>query len=49
MEKTYRYVISKERNAGGQGDLFTVDNFTHRAIMTNNRKMSDLEIIEFYN
>jgi hypothetical protein len=49
MEKSYRYVISKEKNTDGQGDLFTGDNFTYRAIMTNNMEMSDLETIEFYN
>ena len=47
--KTYRYVVSKEENTDGQGDLFTGDSFTYRAIMTNNTEMSDLEVIEFYN
>jgi len=47
--KTYRYVISREKNADAQGDLFTGDNFTYRAIMTNNYEMTDKEIIEFYN
>lgn len=47
--KSYRYVVSKEKNTDGQRDLFTGDNFTYRAIMTNNTEMSDLEVIEFYN
>jgi hypothetical protein len=48
-EKTYRYVVSREKCQDAQCDLFTGDNFTYRAIMTNNREMSNLEIIEFYN
>ncbi len=48
-EKTYRYVISREKNKDGQGNLYTGDDFTYRAIMTNNREMTDLEVIEFYN
>jgi hypothetical protein len=48
-EKTYRYVISREKNIDGQGDLFTGDDFIYRAIMTNNYEMTGLEVIEFYN
>ncbi|HKI90352.1 MAG TPA: IS1380 family transposase [Draconibacterium sp.] len=48
-DKTYRYVISREKKADGQGDLFTGDSFTYRAIMTNNYEMTDKEIVEFYN
>lgn len=48
-DKACRYVISREKNHDGQGDIFTGDDFTYRAIMTNNRIMTDLEIIEFYN
>ena len=47
--KTYRYVITREKKADTQGDLFTGDNFVYRAIMTNNREMSDVEVVEFYN
>ena len=36
-DKTYRYVISREKKKKGQGDLFTNDDFIYRAIMTNNR------------
>jgi len=45
----YRYVIAREHNRDGQGDLFTGDDFKYRAIITNDREMSDLEVIEFYN
>jgi len=48
-DKTYRYVITREKKADGQGDLFTGDNYTYRAIMTNNSEMTDLEVVEFYN
>jgi hypothetical protein len=47
--KTYRYVISREKNNNGQVDVFTADDFKYRAIMTNELKMSDLAIILFYN
>lgn len=47
--KTYRYVITREKKADTQGDLFSGDNFTYRAIMTNNRKMDDVAVVEFYN
>lgn len=48
-DKTYRYVITREKKDDGQGDLFTGDNYTYRAIMTNNREMTDIEVVEFYN
>lgn len=48
-DKTYRYVISREKKDDGQIDMFTGDAFKYRAIMTNNRKKSDLEIVQFYN
>jgi len=48
-DKTYRYVITREKKDDGQGDLFTGDNYTYRAIMTNNREMTDPEVVGFYN
>ncbi len=48
-EKTYRYVISREKNDDGQANVFSGDHYIYRAIMTNNREMTDLEVIEFYN
>lgn len=47
--KNYRYVITREKKADAQGDLFTGDDYLYRAIMTNNYEMTDLEIIELYN
>jgi len=48
-KKSYRYVITRERNTDGQGNIFTGDSFIYRAIMTNNSEMTDKEIVEFYN
>lgn len=48
-DKTYRYVITRDKNPDGQGDLFLGDDFTYRAIMTNNYEMTGLEVVEFYN
>ncbi len=48
-KKTYRYVITREKNNDAQGNLFTGDDFTYRAIMTNNYEMSDKQVVEFYN
>ncbi len=41
--------MSREKKADKQGGLFTGDDFTYRAIMTNNREMTGLEVVEFYN
>lgn len=48
-EKTYRYVVSRERNKTGQTDAFFNDNFTYRAIATNDRDSTNQEIIQYYN
>lgn len=49
QEKKYRYVISRVKLENNQGDLFTGTPFKYRAILTNDRDMSDLEVILFYN
>ena len=48
-DKTYRYVVSRERNKTGQTDIEFQDNFIYRAILTNDIDASDKEIIEYYN
>ncbi|TDN95074.1 DDE family transposase [Salegentibacter sp. 24] len=48
-KKTYRYVISREKNHTGQTDAFFGDAFTYRAIATNDLASTDKEIIEYYN
>lgn len=47
--KKYRYVITREPQNTSQGDLFTGDSFKYRAIITNNREMSDYDVVAFYN
>ena len=48
-EKTYRYVVSRERNKTGQTDLEFQDNFIYRAILTNDTVSCDKDVIEYYN
>jgi len=48
-EKEYRYVVSREANRTGQTDVFLQDNFIYRAIITNDNKSGEEEIINFYN
>ncbi|MBJ7881990.1 IS1380 family transposase [Gelidibacter salicanalis] len=48
-EKTYRYVVGRQKNGTGQTDAFFGDDFTYRAIATNDRTSTDREIIEYYN
>jgi len=49
-DKTYRLVIQRTiDDTEKQGNLFTGDARTYRAIITNDRDMSEKEVIEFYN
>lgn len=48
-DKTYRYVVSRERNKTGQTDIEFQDSFIYRAILTNDIHSSDKEVIEYYN
>ena len=48
-EKTYRYVVGRQKNNTGQIDAFFGDDFTYRAIATNDRASTDKEVIEYYN
>lgn len=48
-EKNYRLVVMREKNADGQLDLFTGDDFIYRCILTNDHSSSEKEIIEYYN
>lgn len=41
--------MNREQNKTGQTDIEYQDNFIYRAILTNDHKSSDQEIIEFYN
>jgi len=48
-EKTYRYVVSREKNNTRQTTIFFNDNFIYRAIATDDWDTSDKEVIEYYN
>jgi len=49
-DTTYRLVIQRTtNNEEKQGNLFTNDARTYRAIITNDKDMSEKDIIEFYN
>ena len=48
-DKTYRYVVSRERNKTGQTDIEFQDNFIYRAILTNDMGSLDQEVIGYYN
>ena len=48
-EKTYRYVVSREKNNTGQTNAFFNDDFTYRAIATNDMDSSNKDVIEYYN
>lgn len=48
-DKAYRYVVSREKNADGQCNLFSGDRYIYRAIMTNDSEKSDLDVVLFYN
>ncbi len=47
--KAYRYVVSREKNRTGQTDVFYNDNFTYRAIATNDRISTEKEVVDYYN
>jgi len=44
-----RLVVMREKNANGQTDLFTGDDFIYRCILTNDHQGTEKEIIEYYN
>lgn len=48
-EKIYRAVVLREERKDGQMDLFTGGNYTYRSILTNNKKESNKEVVEFFN
>lgn len=48
-EKTYRYVVSREKNSTGQTNIFYNDDFVYRAIATNDTDASNKEVVEYYN
>ena len=47
--KPYRIVVTRSLRKDGQQDIFTGDAYTYYGIITNNRIMSNKEMILFYN
>ena len=47
--KAYRFVITKEKRRDGQVNLFTNEAYKYSVIITNDKKMSQNEIVFFYN
>ena len=48
-DRNYRLVIMREKSQSNQVDVFTQDTFTYRAILTNDWKSTEQEVIEYYN
>jgi hypothetical protein len=48
-EKKYRLVIMREKSGNIQLDAFTGDSFSYRSILTNDRKSTEKDVIEYYN
>lgn len=48
-DKKYRLVVSRIKRKDQQTDIFSGEAYTYRAIITNDREMSNEEIISFYN
>lgn len=47
-DKNYRLVIMREKNADGQMDLFTGDNFNYRSILTNDWENEEKAVISYH-
>ena len=48
-DSAFRLVVMREKNADGQMDLFTGDDFIYRCILTNDHESSEKEVVEYYN
>lgn len=48
-ESRFRLVVMREKNADGQADLFTGDDFIYRSILTNDHGSTEKEVVEYYN
>jgi len=47
--QNYRLIIRKRKNKSKQTDLFTQDDYEYRAIVTNNKGKTAIEVYRFYN
>lgn len=48
-EKSYRLVITRIKRKDGQTDLYSGEAYTYRGILTNDRKITNEEVVTFYN
>jgi hypothetical protein len=48
-ESAFRLVIVREKNADGQMDLFTGDDFIYCCILSNDHDSDEKEIVVYYN
>jgi hypothetical protein len=48
-DSRFRLVVMREKNADGQADLFTGDDFIYRSILTNDHVSTEKEVVEYYN
>jgi hypothetical protein len=48
-DSMFRLVVMREKNADGQMDLFTGDNFIYRCILTNDHESAEKEVVAYYN
>jgi hypothetical protein len=48
-DRNYRLVVAREKTNDPQRDLFDGEKFTYRCILTNDRKKTEKEVIEYYN
>ncbi|MBN1597881.1 MAG: IS1380 family transposase [Bacteroidales bacterium] len=49
LSEKYRLVITKELRDDGQINMFTGETYNYRTILTNDHKMTDDEVVFFYN
>ena len=49
QKKSYRLVVMRRETKNKQIDMFTKDTMEYRSILTNDRKSTEKEIIEYYN
>lgn len=47
--KSYRLVVMRRKTENAQIDMFTADTMEYRSILTNDRKSTEKEVIEYYN
>lgn len=49
QKKSYRLVVMRRKTGNKQLDIFTADTMEYRSILTDDRKSTEKEVIEYYN